>query len=174
MLQFNPITNIPAMGAGITYRSSTASFDDVLHMVGLTTEDIQVLASLKDCAADLAPFFGAILMNKTDRYRDMDRTPEFDEQSFKTWLVQLFDSEHLVSDDMRPVKRQHKLIVLPPSFLLSMLSMLLKYGRAVCAYSKDPEKAESSFEKSLALHMAIGQFSLEQSASALSELILLD
>ncbi len=166
-----------------TLWTPTAS-ENLGALAGLTPLEVQLLAEVKPYATAVAQSFQETVFSRL-LHNLLYVSPieyKLGKAALEKWFVHLFQApaEPIENDSRDETKaiphpsRLHRKSGIPFRYVLSVLEIILKYGRRVTQHSTEPEQAYNAFQKVLGLEFARNQVYEEMYISHLSELMLDD
>jgi len=158
--------------------------ENLADLVGLNAIDARLLVELEPHAAAAAPAFQeAIFSRLIQKFLYVSPIEyEMGKSALEKWFVYLFHHADVIENFHPCRERQagshhehlHRKSGIPFRYVLSLLDVILKYGKRVTQNSSEPERAYSAFQKILGLEFALNQVYEEMYISHLSELMLDD
>lgn len=135
--------------------------DDLVALMGLSDNEKNILAGLKDEAEAEAPkmseeFYECLVAHEpTAEY--LEGKVEHLHKSLQAWFVQLFSGQYdeAYVKDRQAIGHVHMRIGLPVRYPLAMMDVMLRHGEQVATQSDQADAAKAAFRKLLVVDIAI-------------------
>ena len=159
------------------------AYENLADFAGLTSHEAETLTALEPHAAAVAPAFVAAVFSRLLQNCLYVSPIEYElgKSALEKWFIHLFRDGHTVGTPYsyreHPARLHthlHRKSGIPVYYILSLMEVILKFGKRVTHNSLDPQEAFSAFQKVLGLEFALNQVYEENYITHLSELMLDD